>query len=164
MSPLGSLATLDSADADPESKPARSRLHATARRDRLTIPSPSGANPHLRARAHASPAAAGLRDSTPPPKSGGTAETREAGAALPADEAHFDLVQSRGLLRAQVGVAVRSVGPHHGDRARDLFISSSAPQERAEIMPLCREEARVERAVRRQSRAGAVRAERLRHR
>src|SRR5438034_5992648 len=109
MSPLGSLATLDSADAGPESKPARSRLHATARRDRLTIPSPSGANPHLCARARLTAAGTGRAYAAPEI---GVSNGRRWG--LTPDEAHLDLVQTGGLLGAQVGVAVRSVGPHRG--------------------------------------------------
>src|SRR2546423_14451785 len=78
----------------------------------------------------------------------------------PADEAHLDLLEAGGLTGAQLGVAILARGPHRLDRGADVVIARAGAHERAEVVALCREEAGVQRSVRRQAGARAVGAER----
>src|SRR5437773_8680094 len=83
---------------------------------------------------------------------------------LASDEAHLDLVQAGGVLGAKLRVAIGPLRPDRSDRFRDLVIARAAAHERAQVVALRREEARVQRAIGGKACSGAVRAERLGHR
>src|SRR5207248_2253280 len=89
---------------------------------------------------------------------------RARAAASAADVAHLDLRYPARRRRADLGVAVGASLPHGGDRLRDGRVVVTAAQQRAQIVALRREEARVEATVGGEPRARAVAAERLRHR
>src|SRR6266498_3009997 len=80
------------------------------------------------------------------------------------DEAHLDLLEPDRLRRTELGVAIVARGPDRADRIGDRRVGRIAADEWTEIVPLRREQARVQRAVCRQARTGALGAERLRHR
>src|SRR3990167_3165530 len=81
---------------------------------------------------------------------------------LAADVGHLDLAEVRGLLGAELRVAVGSALPHGADRRVQLLVSGSRTQDGAQVVAADREEAGVELPVRRQAGACAVAAEGLR--
>src|SRR6266508_5942494 len=83
---------------------------------------------------------------------------------LPADVAHLDFRQRGGRRGSKLRVAVGALAPDRGDRIGELGIARTLAQRRLEIEAFGAKQARVHLAVRRQPRAGAVAAERLRDR
>src|SRR5260221_5118588 len=81
-----------------------------------------------------------------------------------ADVAHLDLRQRRRVLRPDLRIAVGALVPDRGQIVADLRVAAATAHERTQIVTRRREQARVELAVGGGARAGALPAERLRHR
>src|SRR5450432_867023 len=91
-------------------------------------------------------------------------ESRSPEAASATDVAHLDLGQRLRAFRADLGIAVAALRPDRSEVVGDVLVSAAAAQQRAHVVALGREKARIELAVGRQARARAVAAERLRDR
>src|SRR5512144_306205 len=84
--------------------------------------------------------------------------------ALSADVRHLDALGARRVLAADLRVAVAARAPDRRDGAGKLRVGAAVADQRAQVVPFGREQARVDLAVRRQARPRAVAAERLRDR
>src|SRR2546427_9166249 len=84
--------------------------------------------------------------------------------SLAADEAHLDLLEPLRVRAAQLRVAIVALRPDREDGDAQVVVGRAGTQELAQVVALRREETGVERTVRRESRARALRAERLRDR
>src|SRR6266568_4004445 len=101
-----------------------------------------------------------VRNST----SAGRCMTGLEAARSTADVAHLDLRQRRGVLGADLGIAVAALQPDRREVVGDSLVVAVVAQQRPEIEALGGEQARVELALGGEPRARAVAAEGLRHR
>src|SRR3990167_1604876 len=82
---------------------------------------------------------------------------------LAPDVGHFDLAQRGGFSGADLRIPVRAHAPDRTNRRGKCIVGRARAQQRAQVVAVGREQARVEHTIRGQTHARAFAAEGLRH-